>query len=281
VRRTSHLLAALLALVAVVVLAAGCGGDDDDGGAGTGTTGGTSELQTRDPGKLILGSDIPFPPFEFGRKPDYKGFDIDLVREIATRLELDLEIQDTPFDTIFRDLAQGKFDMVASATTITEEREGAVDFANPYFAAEQSLLVREGSDIRTVEDLAGTVVGAQNGTTGADYAKEETEAENVRTYDTYDTAYNALVAGQIDAVIADLPAAQDAVEAKDRLEIAMQIDTGEQYGFAFQEDADDLREAVNGALDEMRQDGTYEEIYQEYFDKAPPAEILEATHEPT
>jgi ABC-type amino acid transport substrate-binding protein len=281
VTKSRTLLTALLALLAALMLfAAACGDDDDDDG-GDGGGGEAVEVDTRKPGTLTLGSDIPFAPFELGRPPDYDGFDIELAREIATRLELRLEIEDTPFDTIFRDLAQGKFDMVASATTITPEREGEVDFSDPYFLAEQSLLVQEGSEIRTVEDLAGTTVGAQDGTTGADYAEEETNAENVRTYDSYDDAYNALVAGQIDAVIADLPAAQDAVEAKENLEVAMQIDTGEQYGLAFQQDADPLREEVNRVLGEMKEDGKYAEIYQKWFKKEPPQEVLDATHEPT
>ncbi len=267
-------LATVATLLAAGALGAGCGGDDDgDGGGG--------DLQTIREGRLIVGSDIPFRPFEFGRPPNYDGFDIELVRELGRRLDLRPDIRDTPFDTIFRDLAQGKFDMVASATTINAERERSVDFSDPYYEAEQSLLVREGGDVRRVTDLAGKTVGAQDGTTGADYAKEETEARNVRTYEAYDDAYNALVAGQIQAVIADLPAAQDAVEQKEGLEIAATIDTDEQYGLAFRERSAELREAVNEALSEMKEDGTYTRIYRKWFKKAPPREILDATHEPS
>src|SRR5918994_2469363 len=130
--------AAVLAIAAVGV-GAGCGGDDDDNGGGT--TAAEGQLNTIESGKLIVGSDIPYAPFELGREPNYTGLDIDLVNEIGKRLGLTVEIQDTSFDTIFRDLAQGKFDMVASATTITPEREKTVDFSNPYFEAEQSLMV--------------------------------------------------------------------------------------------------------------------------------------------
>jgi len=268
------LLACVAALLAAGSVAAGCGGDDDDEGA-RGT-----ELETIREGSLTVGSDIPFPPFEQGRAPNYDGFDIELVREIAKRLELRPVIRDTPFDTIFRDLAQGKFDMVASATTITDERERTVDFSNPYYDAKQSLLVRQGSDVRSVEELGGKTVGAQDGTTGADYAKEETDARTVRTYESYDDAFNALVAGQIDAVIVDLPAGQEAVKQKQGLEVD-RIDVDERYGFAFGRNADELREEVNRVLGEIKEDGTYERLYRKWFDEAPPKAILEATHRPS
>ena len=268
-------LAALIVALLALALAA-CGDDDDDNGGG-----GAGELDTIRSGTLTVGSDIPFRPFEFGRAPDYDGFDIELAREIANRLDLQLEIRDTPFDTIFRDLAQGRFDMVASATTITDEREQTVDFSDPYYLADQALLVQEGGDIRAVEDLAGATVGAQDGTTGADYADEETDAENVRTFEAYDDAFNALVAGQIDAVIADLPAARDAVEQKEGLEIAVELVTRELYGLAFQQDADPLREEVNRVLGEMKQDGTYRRIFRKWFEEEPPEDVLNATHEPS
>ncbi len=272
--------AVLLGMV-LVLAGAGCGGDDESDKQDGASSQGDAALETVREGTLTVGSDIPFPPFEQGRGPDYEGFDIDLIREIANRLELELRVQDTPFDTIFRDLGQGKFDVVASATTITPERERAVDFANPYYLAEQAILAEQGAGIAGVEGLAGKTVGAQKGTTGADYANDETDAKTVRTYGEADDAYNALQAGQVDAVIIDLPAAQQAAADKNGLEVVTSVETGEEYGFALQEEADSLRKAVNEALTEIKQDGTYEEIYREYFDKKPPAEILDATHMPS
>jgi len=272
---------ALVALLALALLGAGCGDDEGDEPQDGGQEPAAEEFELVNPGALTVGSDIPFPPFEQGRAPDYEGFDIDLAREIARRLELETRIQDTPFDTIFRDLAQGKFDAVASATTITEERERAVDFSDPYYAAEQALLVEAGGEIQAVDDLAGAIVGVQDGTTGADYVNDETEARAVRGYGEADDAYNALQAGQVNAVIIDLPAAQDAARQTEGLEVATAIETGEQYGIAFQEDADALREAANDALAELKRDGTYEEIYRQWFNRAPPQSILEATHQPS
>jgi len=170
---------------------------------------------------------------------------------------------------------------VASATTITDEREAKVDFSDPYYNAEQSILVKEDSDIKTVDDLAGKTVGVQKGTTGEAYTKENANAGEVRSYGEIDDAFNALVAGQVDAVVNDLPANQDAADTKEGLAVVASIPTDEDYGLAFQEDADALREAVNEVLAEMKDDGTYAEIYRDWFDKEPPKQVLDATHSPS
>jgi flagellin-like protein len=243
-------LIALLLLLAAVFVAAGCGDDNDDNKTST------SKLDTITAGKLKVGSDIPYKPFEFGQAPNYQGFDVDVVKEIANTLDLDAQFVKTPFDTIFRSLAQGKFDMVASATTITAEREKEVDFSDPYFPADQSLMVKKGSDITTLDDLKGQVIGAQLGTTGADYAKDKTDAKTVRTYDLIDDAFNALEAGQVKAVINDCPVSKYAERAHKNLEVVLAIPTNEQYGFAFPKGSDALRTAFNEGLAEIKKDGT-------------------------
>jgi polar amino acid transport system substrate-binding protein len=253
----------VLVLAATMLVAVGCG--DDDGGGG----GGGSNLQTINEGELRVGSDIPYPPFEFGRAPDYEGFDVDVVNEIAQRLELEPRFVKTPFDPIFRNLAQGRFDMVASASTITPERERTVDFSESYFPADQSLMVKRGSDIKTVDDVAGQTVGAQLGTTGADYARNETDAENVRTYDLIDDAFKALSAGQVEAVINDCPVSKYAERAHEDLVVVDAIQTDEQYGFAFAEESDALRTAVNRELAAIEQDGTLERISDKWFGGEP------------
>ncbi len=271
---------ALLLLIGTALVACG-DDDDDDGGGGDGAAQQAQELDTIRPGTLTVGVDVPYPPFEQGRAPDYDGFDIDLINAIAEKLELEVQIKDTPFDTIFRDLSQGKFDTVISGSTITDERERAVDFSDPYFLAEQSILVQEDSDIRTIEDLAGQTVGVQKGTTGEIYVKENADPGSLRSYGELDDAFNALVAGQVDAVVFDLPGTQEAARTLEGLEVRQSIDTGEEFGIAFQEGADPLREAVNEALAEIKDDGTFARLYREWFRKAPPKQILEATHSPS
>lgn len=265
-------LLAILVLAVFALFAAGCGDDNDDGGGGAdGGAGG---------GSLTVGTDTPYPPFEQGKAPNYTGFDIELVEALAEKVDRTAEFQDTSFDTIFRDLAQGKFEMVASATTITDEREESVDFTDPYYLSEQALLVKEGSDVKTVEDLEGLTVGVQQGTTGQEFSEEETGASEVRPFPEGPDAVNALNAGTVDAVVIDLPVAEDAVSKQGGVEIATSIPTDEQYGFVVAEGEEKLLDELNKALEEIKDDGTYAEIYEKWFKRAPPQEVLDATHEP-
>ena len=276
--RLLFLMSALAVMAAMVLVA--CGGDDSDSDS-TSTGGGdvSSELITA--GTLTVGSDIPFPPFEFGKAPNYEGFDIDLVNEIAKDLELEVAIEDTSFDTIFTDVAQGKFDMVASAATITPEREQQVDFSDPYYEAEQALLVPEGSDITSVEDLSGLTVGAQDGTTGEAYAQDDTDAGSVRGFPNGPAAIAALQNGQVEATIIDQPVAQDAIDKGETgFELATTIPTGELYGLAFAQDTPALLEAVNESLASMKEDGRLNDLYQKWFKIDAPKGVIDGTNTP-
>jgi ABC-type amino acid transport substrate-binding protein len=261
--RGRSLLIGLLLLLAAVLVGAGCGGDNNDNKTST------SKLDTISAGKLKVGSDIPYKPFEFGRAPNYQGFDVDVVTQVANKLGLTAQFVKTPFDTVFRNLAQGKFDMVASAATITPDREKEVDFSDPYFPADQSLMVKKGSPIKTVDDLKGQVVGAQLGTTGADYAKKNTDASTVRTYDLIDDAFNALEAGQVKAVINDCPVSKYAEKAHKDLVVVRAIPTHELYGFAFANGSDSLRTAFNSALAEIKKDGALASTQKKWLGSDP------------
>ena len=258
----------ILVLLAAVLVASGCG-DDDSGSPSSGDLGLIQE------GELRVGSDIPYAPFEFGRDPDYQGFDVDIVNEIAKRLDVEAQFVKTPFDPIFRNLAQGRFDLVASAATITPERQKTVNFSVPYFPADQSLMIKRGSDIKTVDDLAGKRIGVQLGTTGADYAKDEVkDADTVRSYDLIDDAFNALQSGQVDAVINDFPVSKYAERSKKDLQVIQRIPTGETYGLGINKDDTKLKEEVDKALNEMKEDGTYTRIYKKWFEEDPPDSIF-------
>jgi ABC-type amino acid transport substrate-binding protein len=264
-----HRLRALACVGAVLALGvqAGCGG-----GAATDTTAGGGELQTIEEGKLIVGSDIPYEPFEGGDPPDYEGFDIALVNEVGDRLGLEVEIQDTPFDTIIQDLQGGKFDIVASALSITPEREQEVAFSDPYFQADQSLMVKRGSDVASTEDLEGRTIGAQKATTGADYAEDETSAGSVRTYPEINDAFNALNNEQIEAIVNDYAISKHAEQNYDDLVVVETIPTEEAYGLAAAKDSTGLLAEVNAALEEIVADGTYARIYEEWIGGEPPEE---------
>jgi polar amino acid transport system substrate-binding protein len=265
-----RLTTALIAAVAVVGLAAGCGSSDDDGGGG----GDSGDLGLIKDGTLTVGTDTPFPPFEIGQPPNISGYDIEVMNAVAEDLGLTAEYTDTGFGTIFRDTANGQFDTAAAASTITKGRENAVDFTAPYYEAQQALLVPEDSDIASVDDLSGAIVGAQDGTTGETYANDETDASEVRGFPEGPNAVSALVTGQVEAVIIDQPVAVDAVEKQGGVEIVEEIATNELYGFAVAPDNDALREAMDEALATIKQDGTLDELYEKYFQTAPPKSVL-------
>jgi polar amino acid transport system substrate-binding protein len=267
------LLAAVMVLV-VALFAAGCGDSDDESTSGGGGGGGE---------KLTVGSDVPYPPFEeFGKtKSEFKGFDIELVEALAKKIGRTPEFKDTSFDTIFRDLAQGKFDMVASATTITAEREESVDFTNPYYLpSAQSIVVKKGnSDLKTDKDLEGLVVGVQQGTTGEEYVEEEIDTKELRTFPQGPDTIPALKAGTIDAVVIDRPVAENIIAADSDLEISGGIETEEQYGFVVQQGDEALLDELNEALQKVIDSGEYKTIYTKWFHKPVPPGIGTTTHE--
>jgi len=260
---------AVLLLALAAVAAVGCGGGSDTSGTsgGGGEGGGGGE-------PLTVGSDIPYPPFEQGKAPNYEGFDIELMEAIGEKIGRTPEFQDTSFETIFRDVAQGKFEAVISAATITEEREKEVAFSDPYYLSEQAILVKEGSEVGGIEDLEGKTVGAQQGTTGLELGKEKANAGELRPYPEGPDAINALKAGTVEAVIIDQPVAQNAVEEEGGVEISESVPTEESYGIALAKDNAELLKEINKGLGEVISDGTYKTIYEKWFHKEPPKEFL-------
>jgi polar amino acid transport system substrate-binding protein len=230
-------------------------------------------------GVLTIGSDIPFPPFEFRENGELMGYDVDLVEEIASRLGLTTDWIEADFDTIFTALAAEQFDMVASATTITEERAEIVNFSSPYFRDEQVLTVNvaETPDIQSTADLGeGDTVAVQRGTTGADWARENLEPQgvNVRAFPDAPDTYLALEAGNVTGVIFDFAASAEEVEVRENLEIVERLDTGEEYGFPINPANQELLAEVNRVLQEMLDDGTYQSIYDTWFPESPAGSVL-------
>jgi polar amino acid transport system substrate-binding protein len=265
---------ALLLVAVVALVAAGCGSDDDTTGGGTETSASTEGGGGGGGEPLSVGSDIPYPPFEQGKAGEYTGFDIELIEAIGEKIGRTPEFTDTSFETIFRDVAQGKFEAVISAATITEEREESVAFSDPYYLSEQAILVKEGSDITGLEGLAGKTVGAQQGTTGLELGKEKANASELRPYPEGPDAVNALKSGTVEAVIIDAPVAQNAVEESGGVEIAEKVPTEEEYGIALAKDNTALLEEINKGLEEVIADGTYTTIYEKWFKLEPPKEIV-------
>ncbi len=227
-------------------------------------------------GKIVVASNVAYPPFEFAPRKGPKGFDIDLMNEVADRTGLEVEYRNVQFDSLLRGLSSNLFDAVISGMTITADRRQQVDFSDPYYNVEEALVVRSGSEIESTGDLEGMTLGVQTGTMGQAEAGELLNAgdvEAVRTYPkTINDAFAALEEETVDGVIYDLPAAQRKVEESEgALELVEVIPTGSQYGIAFPKESP-LIEPVNQALAEIKEDGTYEKIYKEWIGR-PPEEI--------
>jgi polar amino acid transport system substrate-binding protein len=264
-----------MAAAFALVLAAGCG--DDDGGDGAATGGGFTTIEE---GVLTVGSDIPFPPFEFRESGELTGFDVELIEELGGRLDLRVRWVDTSFDTIFTQVAAGRYDVAASATTITEERRQTVDFTDPYYSAQQALTdnPEQTPGLESVDDLsAGDTVAVQRGTTGETWARENLpEGVKVRGFPEAPDTYTALEAGNVTAVIFDEPSAVTEAEQREALEVAQTIDTGERYGFAVDPQNPELLSALNDALAEIKEDGTYQRLYDRFEQLPAGGNILEA-----
>ena len=233
-----------------------------------------ADLGTLTPGKIIVGSDTAYPPFENVVNGVTEGFDVDMMTAVGERLGYEVEFKTYKFDALITGLQSGtEFDMVASAMTITDERKQAIDFSDPYINSNQSLAIPADSEIASADDLKeGDKVGVQSGTTGEIWAKENlaTKGVTVTPYDDILAAFSAMGAGDIDGVINDAPISQDVVKDPARkAKVVAEIPTGEQYGFGFNKNSTALRDAVNSALAEIKQDGTYVEIYKKWFGAEP------------
>lgn len=241
----------------------------------TKANGGAIELNQA--GKLVVGSDTAFAPFESIENGQAVGFDVDLIKEVGKRLgNLNVEVQTAAFDTIFTSLAAKKFDVVVSAVTIKEDRKKTVDFTDPYFTADLSLSVRSGNEenFATVDDLEGQTIGVQAATTGEDCAKNALKAKgkiaDIRAYDTILDAFTDLAAGRVAAVLIDLPTAKQISDQRQGIRVVQVIRTQEEYGIAVGKHAPNLRVAINDALKKIKDDGTYAQLFVKWFKTQPP-----------
>ncbi|WP_394248246.1 basic amino acid ABC transporter substrate-binding protein [Arthrobacter pityocampae] len=254
---------ALLAAMAAGALAlSACGGGSDDAASEE-----ASGLNLVAEGALTVCSDIPYPPFEFEENGEYTGFDMDLMKEIAAGMDLELSVQDVGFDGLQSGAVLGarQCDIGASAVTITEERKANLAFSDPYYDSLQSILVPKGSDITSIDDLAGKKVGVQQGTTGATYAAEKAPEAELVQFPSDAEMYAAIQAGNVDALLQDLPVNIGHTE-DGAFTIAEELPTDEQYGFIMAKTgSEELVAAVNEQLKTLRDNGKYQEIYDSYF----------------
>ena len=225
-----------------------------------------TELTTVEAGKLTMATNATFPPYEMTTDAgEFEGIDIEAAQAIADKLGLELQIDDMDFDAALLSVQQGKADIVMAGVTVTDERKAVMDFSDSYATGIQSVIVPEGSDIASPDDLAGKKIGTQRGTTGYIYCTDDFGEDSVVAYDSGLTAVQALNNGQVDAVVIDNAPAKEYVAANPGLKVLETSYAEEDYAIGMNKDNTALVEAVNAALEELKADGTLQSIVDKYI----------------
>lgn len=268
-----------------VVMALGlsaCGGSNSaasssaagsvSGSASGSVSNGDAAFTTVTPGKLTMSTNASFPPYEMvADDGSFEGIDVEVAGAIAEKLGLELQVDDMGFDAALQAAQTGKSDMVMAGVTVTEERQAVMDFSNSYANGVQVVIVKEDSPIQTVDDLANAnMIGCQMGTTGYIYCSDTVEnggfgEDHVTPYDDGAAAVQALMNGQIDAVVIDNMPAQEYVAANPGLKILDGEFTNEDYAIGVAKGNTALLDAINGALEELTADGTIQSIVDKYI----------------
>ena len=239
------------------------------------TAGDYGEFETVEEGKLIMSTNAQFPPYELVSDGEgfngtgFEGIDVEIASAIADKLGLELQIDDMDFDSALVAVQNGASDVVLAGLSYSEERDEILDFTDSYATGVQVVIVKEGSDV-TLDNLGEKMIGTQRGTTGYIYASDTPEnggygEDHVSGYDNGATAVQALVNGQVDAVIIDEAPAKEFVAANEGLTILPGNWVEEQYCAAVNQGNEALLNAINTALNELMEDGTVDEIISKYI----------------
>ena len=231
-----------------------------------------AEIKTVEAGKLHMATNAAFPPYEMiSDNGGFEGIDVEIATAIAQKLGLELVVDDMEFNSVIISVQGGKSDIAMAGLTVTDERKLNVDFTESYATGVQVIIVPEGSDIQTVDDLANDkMIGVQDGTTGYIYCSAKVAdggygEDHVSSYPNGAMAIEALKGGKVDAVVIDNEPAKAFVAANDGLKI---LDTEyiiENYAIGISKDNPGLRDAVNNALKELIADGTVKTIVDKYI----------------
>lgn len=266
-----RILSLILAVMFVVCCFAGCNTGKDAETTAPDVKEETSAIKTVEKGKLIMATNAAFAPYEYKEGSEFKGIDIEIAEAIAAKLGLTLEIKDMNFDTLLVAVNEKKADIVLAGLTVTDKRKEEVDFSISYASGVQSIIVKEDSEITKVDDLlaegAGYIAGVQLGTTGDTYATNDMGADRVYQYVNGNEAVLSLLKGEIDCVIIDNEPAKKYLEANADKGLKI-LDTSyieEDYAAAFAKGNNELREAVDKAIEELIADGTIDTIVKKYI----------------
>ena len=271
ISRRSFMAAAAVSVAALALTA--CGGSASSAASSVASSAASSEaasaaaaeLTTVEAGKLTMATNATFPPYEMTTDSgEIEGIDVDTAKAIAEKLGLELQIDDMDFDAALLSVQQGKADIVMAGVTVTDERKAVMDFSDSYATGIQSIIVPEGSDIASPDDLAGKKIGTQRGTTGYIYCSDDFGEDSVVAYDNGLTAVQALNNGQVDAVVIDNAPATEYVAANPGLKVLDTSYAEEDYAIGMAKGSA-LEDAINKALEELKADGTLQSIVDKYI----------------
>lgn len=218
------------------------------------------------PKKLIIGTDPTFQPMEYTKNGNMVGYDIDLSNLLAKQLGVQVQFKNIVFDDLFTALQQNQIDMIISAVTITPERQKKYEFSNPYLNAGEIIITQKNNTvIKSPTDLKGKKIGVQQGTTDESEALKFTDNKLVIRYPDFVHATKALVDGNIDAIVTDLPSAQGIIATNATLKISSDPFTNDYYGVVFRKN-DPTVTQVNKALDSLRTRGYLTELKHKWLD---------------
>ena len=276
ITRRSFLAAAGLSVAALALTA--CGGSSSTASSAAASSVASSaaasseaasaaaDFTTVEAGKLTMATNATFPPYEMTTdNGTIEGIDVETAQAIADKLGLELQVDDMDFDAALLSVQQGKADIAMAGITVTDERKAVMAFSDSYATGIQSIIVPEGSDIATADDLAGKKIGTQRGTTGYLYCSDDFGEDAVVAYDNGLTAVQALNNGQVDAVVIDNEPAKAYVESNPGLKILDTSYAEEDYAIGMNKSNTALLEAVNAALEELKADGTLQAIVDKYI----------------
>ena len=239
----------------------GCGGSSDDA-----ATDDNAEKET-----LIMATNATFPPYEYYEGSEIVGIDAEIGAALAEKLGMDFKIEDMEFDSIIPAVTSGKASMGMAGMTVTEDRLKSVDFSDSYATGVQAIIVKEGSDITSVDDLfadgASHKIGVQTGTTGDLYTTDDIEGAGLGTVERFQKGADAVLAltqGKIDCVVIDNNPAKSFVAANEGLQILDTEYAVEDYAICLPKDSP-LTEKINAALAELTADGTIQKIIDKYI----------------
>ena len=259
------LLLLTVCLLGTAALTAGCGQSDSAGQSGKKV--------------LRVGMDASYPPFgsQNQETKDYEGFDVDIIRAIGAEEGFDVEISNRSFDGLIPALQAKEIDVAINDITITDDRKQSVDFSKPYYIAGLGVVVRSDNDtIHTAEDLRGKTLGVSIGSTGEEAARKIPGA-NVRVFNAINEAFLEVQNGGVDAVVNDIPTNEYYVShaGNKNVRTAEVALTKEDLGIAVLKGNTELLTKIDDGLAKIKANGKFSEIYEKWFGKEPPQELLQ------